>query len=312
MKRVEFLRHAGLLGLSAIFHKPLLQAASGLRFSQKLFLPTCIVVPEETAGPYPLNLSGNMAYYRQNIAEDRQGSPLHFQMTIVNINDNCNPIVGARVDAWHCDKDGYYSGYTTNAHLGQQNHIGETFCRGIQITDANGQVNFTTIFPGWYPGRTAHIHFRVYLGGHLEATSQFTFPVDIKNQLYTSNALYSVWGADPVNPSADGIFSSPSGAWQTLQLMDLTVNTDGSHNGTITVGVDAPVTTVCSTQPIITGNVEVCQTSSNTYSVPAVTNATYQWTITGGSIISGQNTNSVTVQWTTGTAGTLNILQVNP
>lgn len=313
VSRQMFLKRLTTFGAVASVSNPLTLLANTLKSVPAPFQPTCVVVPTETAGPFPLNLSNDMAYYRRVINEDKQGATMNVNMTFVNVNDACSPIVGARIDFWHCDKDGYYSGFTTNAHLGSQNHVGETFCRGIQISDANGQVTFTSIFPGWYPGRTGHVHFRVYLGGTLEATSQFTFPIAAKNAVYTTNSLYSIWGADPKDPQDDNIFNTPAGVWQTLQLV--TMETDaatGEINCAITVGVDAPVQTICSSQPIITGNVSVCELGTNTYAVTPVTNATYLWTVTGGTIVSGQNNHTVTVQWDTGIAGSLNIQQVNP
>ena len=102
-------------------------------------------------------------------------------LAIVDINSDCAPLSGARVDVWHCDALGAYSGYqqpgvdTTN----------ETFCRRIQLADAAGQVSFQTIYPGWYEGRITHVHFQVFLENGLAATSQIAFPQEITNAVYT-------------------------------------------------------------------------------------------------------------------------------
>jgi protocatechuate 3,4-dioxygenase beta subunit len=124
----------------------------------------CVLIPEEMAGPYPLDLSGSEQFFRTDITEGKEGLPMTLTMAIVDVNSDCAPLAGARVDLWHCDALGVYSGY-------QQPGVdatSETFCRGIQLADANGQVTFQTIFPGWYQGRITHVHFQVFLEGGLE------------------------------------------------------------------------------------------------------------------------------------------------
>lgn len=182
----------------------------------------CALIPSETAGPYPLDLSSDETYFRTDLREEQAGADHRVRLRIIG-NANCLPMANCRVDFWHCNVDGYYSGYTTSAHLGQQNHVGERFLRGIQMTDANGEVEFLTKFPGWYPGRTCHIHFQVYLNSMLQVTSQFCYPTAEKNALLTSIAPYTTWGADPLAPSQDGIFSNGYALQEaTLELNTLT------------------------------------------------------------------------------------------
>lgn len=104
--------------------------------------------------------------------------PTTLTVSLVDVDAGCAPISGARVDVWHCDADGAYSGF--------QQAQGETFCRGIQLTDDNGQVTFQTIYPGWYPGRITHIHFQVFFGDGQAATSQIAFPEDVTEAVYAS------------------------------------------------------------------------------------------------------------------------------
>src|SRR4030081_2975205 len=92
--------------------------------------------------------------------------PLVFFISLQNLSNNsgCSPLAGAYVDIWHCDVKGIYSDeptYNPGGGTGNVNTSGQKFLRGYQITDSNGQVQFTTIFPGWYSGRTIHIHVRV-------------------------------------------------------------------------------------------------------------------------------------------------------
>jgi len=141
---------------------------------------SCVLIPEETAGPFPLDLSGSEEFFRNDITEGRPGVPLTLTLALVDVEAGCAPIEGARVDVWHCDADGVYSGHQQPA----VDTTGETFCRGIQVSDADGRVSFQTIYPGWYPGRITHIHFQVYLGSGLTATSQIAFPEEVTAAVY--------------------------------------------------------------------------------------------------------------------------------
>lgn len=194
----------------------------------------CVLIPQETAGPFPLNLSTNQDYFRQDITEGKTGQPLNLKLKVVNINDGCAPISQARVDVWHCDADGVYSGYANQN--GGVNAQGQTFCRGIQLSDANGEVSFLTIYPGWYPGRATHIHFQVYLNNGLIATSQLAFPEEI-NQVVHQTGVYTSQGQNPTKNTDDGIFRSPADALQ-YQLATTTQNTTtGGYDAFLKVGI---------------------------------------------------------------------------
>lgn len=112
---------------------------------------SCVLIPEETAGPYPLfsDIASASTYMREDITEGKTGVPLRLLLTFVNVGASCAPITDALIYAWHCDKDGAYSGYSQPG----SNTVGQTFCRGVQMTDSTGLVRFTTIYPGWYSGR---------------------------------------------------------------------------------------------------------------------------------------------------------------
>lgn len=105
------------------------------------------------------------------------GIPLTLTLQLVNTNLSCTPLAGYAVYLWHCTREGTYSMYSTGL-------TGETFLRGVQQADANGQLSFTTIFPGCYDGRYPHMHFEVYpslaaatTASNAVLTSQLTFPV---------------------------------------------------------------------------------------------------------------------------------------
>ncbi|HEX4852427.1 MAG TPA: intradiol ring-cleavage dioxygenase [Puia sp.] len=195
---------------------------------------TCYTSPEETAGPYPFDLSSNSAMFRSDITEGKEGIPLTLILTIVNSNNNCTVIPNARVDIWHCDKDGYYSEYNEPGYLGQENNTGKTFLRGIQIADSNGQVKFITIYPGWYQGRATHIHVEVFVSSVLKKTTQLAFPDKLNQEVYTTS-LYAGHGQNTsvADNEADGIFADSL----SEELLTLSGDTSNGFSANFQIGV---------------------------------------------------------------------------
>jgi protocatechuate 3,4-dioxygenase beta subunit len=165
---------------------------------------SCTVTDTETDGPYPLYASRGSSIQRVDITDGKTGLPLSMTIVIRNVNDSCNVLANARVDVWHCDKDGYYSGYSNSGYLGTQNNTAAVFCRGLQYTDTAGQAKFTTIYPGWYTGRVTHIHAQVYVGTTLKLTTQIAFPDAVNTAVYKTS-LYSTHGQNSITNSGDNI-----------------------------------------------------------------------------------------------------------
>ncbi len=154
----------------------------------------CVLTPELTEGPYFLD--GDLI--RQDITDGRPGAPLRLKI-LVNNATTCQPLSSAAVDIWHCDAHGYYSGIEGN-NPGPDSDaalIEEAadlrFLRGIQLTDETGVAEFQTIYPGWYMGRTLHIHMKVsedgeagktYEGGTTSHTGQLFFDDAISEQVF--------------------------------------------------------------------------------------------------------------------------------
>jgi len=138
--------------------------------------PDCVLTPEQEEGPFYIDF----ARVRQDIVEDRSGVPLALTVAVVDSN-TCKPIHNAAVDVWHCDALGIYSGEPS------EGSVGKTYLRGIQLTDGNGQVEFTTIYPGQYPGRTTHIHVKVHVGGHRGNGAYSGGHVSHTGQLFTDD-----------------------------------------------------------------------------------------------------------------------------
>lgn len=224
MERKDFLKGIGLAGLGTILPLPKVDA------STPDLGKSCVLIPSETEGPFPLDLTENNTYFRQDIRETQTGVRLNLKMKIVGL-ENCLPMQNVRVNIWHCTKDGLYSGYSQNNNQGQ---AGLTYLRGWQMTNANGEVDFTTIFPGWYTGRVCHIHFQVYVSSIYRAVSQLTFPIETKNALYAANSGLYTKGADALTPSQDNIFSDG----YTYQMATLTANADGSYDSYLEVTVN--------------------------------------------------------------------------
>jgi len=154
----------------------------------------CAVTPTEVVGPYP-SLTDLM---RSDIREGKSGTPLTLTLMVVNTNSACAPVAGANVEIWQCDATGNYSQYGTQTS--------QTYLRGIQTTDGNGQVTFTTIYPGWYQGRATHIHVEVVRNGASVKVTQIAFPESVNDAVYGTGA-YAPRGSNPTRNTADGIFA---------------------------------------------------------------------------------------------------------
>lgn len=154
----------------------------------------CSLQAETTEGPYYIDPD----LIRSDITEARSGTPLTLRLQVVTAD--CRPIRNARVDVWHCDADGAYSGVSSRTG----DFSGQTFLRGTQFSDAQGITTFQSIYPGWYPGRTPHIHYKVFLDQRTALTSQIFFPDATNDTVYASGGAYRNGPADRSN-AHDGI-----------------------------------------------------------------------------------------------------------
>ena len=133
---------------------------------------TCVLAPEQTEGPYYIASEK----LRRDITEGRAGVPLLLRLFVVDAS-TCKPIRGAAVDIWHADALGVYSGFGSGSG-------NRTFMRGIQKTDASGLARFRSVWPGWYQGRTVHIHVKVHVGGNVVHTGQLYFPDSVTDKVF--------------------------------------------------------------------------------------------------------------------------------
>ena len=180
----------------------------------------CVLSPEMTEGPYYIANEK----IRRNITEGMPGTPLALQLTVVNAS-TCKPIKGAAVDIWHADAAGAYSGEQSNGT------VGRTFMRGIQRTDARGLARFDTVYPGWYTGRTVHIHVKVHVGGNVIHTGQLFFN-DALTDIAFKKAPYSARPARDVRNAQDSIYQS-GGSRSVLKVR----KNGAAYVGAISMGV---------------------------------------------------------------------------
>jgi protocatechuate 3,4-dioxygenase beta subunit len=170
---------------------------------------SCVLTPELTQGPFFLTDHPNAS----NLVQDREGTPLTLALTVVG--RSCAPVDGARVDIWHCDAAGEYAGVGGGPPIegggeGAATRTNDqTWCQGYQDAGADGRVRFTTIYPGWYPGRAVHIHVKVFAGGDAVHTGQLFFPDGLSEALF-SNPPYR--GAPDTTNEADAIYASGGAA----------------------------------------------------------------------------------------------------
>ncbi len=197
-------------------------------------VPTCVARPALTAGPYFVDERLNRSDIRSDPTDGsvREGAPLRLAFNVSQITAaGCTALPGAIVDVWHCDAQGVYSDVIDRSF----NTIGQKFLRGYQETDENGRVQFLTIYPGWYNGRTVHIHFKIRTAldaAGYEFTSQLFFDDAYTDQVYTQEP-YASTGPRTVRNSQDGIFQQGGG-----QLtLTVTEDSDG-YMANFDIGLD--------------------------------------------------------------------------
>lgn len=212
----------------------------------------CTVIPEETAGPYPGDGSNRNAngvanalalagIVRSDIRASvggatgvAEGIPLTIRLKVVNVAAGCAPAAGVAVYLWHCTREGGYSMYSSGI-------VGENYLRGVQEADSQGDISFTTIFPGCYDGRMPHVHFEVYpslaragSAANKIKTSQFTFPTAVLNEAYASSGYSaSVRNLAQLSYASDMVFADGT----ALQMASVSGNAAQGYVVTLAVGV---------------------------------------------------------------------------
>lgn len=192
---------------------------------------SCALTPEETEGPYWFDVDS----VRSDIREDETGSNLRVGVRVRDAA-SCDALANSVVEIWHADAEGNYSGFDSGSGGGggpgggSSSLSGTTYLRGSQVTNADGIVEFLTVYPGWYQGRAVHIHAKVHLNNSTLLTTQFFFDEDFTDAVYTGEP-YASRGTRTTSNSDDNIFDD-------RLLLTLSKDGDGSL-GLITLDVDA-------------------------------------------------------------------------
>lgn len=217
---------------------------------------SCVADPTETAGPYPadgtntangsvVNTLVASGVVRSDIRSSfgsstttAPGIPLVLTINLVNVNASCSALSGYAIYLWHCSAAGKYSLYDVPA---------ENYLRGVQVTDSNGQLTFTTIFPGCYSGRYPHMHFEVYRsvstatqGSNSLLTSQMCMPRDAASAVYSANSTVyagSTANLAQVTIASDNVFGDNTTAQIAAQTPSLTGSASAGYTGSITIGM---------------------------------------------------------------------------
>lgn len=216
---------------------------------------SCTAAASETAGPYPADGTNTSSGATSDVltasgivrsdirssfissTTQAQGVLTTLTLTLVNTNSSCAPLSGYAIYLWHCDRDGNYSLYTAAA---------ESYLRGVQVTDANGQVTFTTIFPGCYSGRWPHMHFEVFAslaaattGRNAVLTSQLAVPSAACSAVYPYATGYttSVNNFAAVSLSTDNVFSDNTSAQMAAMTPTMTGSISAGYTATATIGI---------------------------------------------------------------------------
>ncbi len=188
----------------------------------------CRLTPQSTEGPFYFDPS----LVRADITEGRPGAPVDLALKVVGTG--CSPIAGARIDLWHADALGQYSGYLGQGDDRTISTRGGTFMRGTQVSDAEGRARFRTVYPGWYRGRTPHYHFKVILDRGAALTGQIYFPDEVSAAIYRDREPYRDRpGRQDTTNRNDGLFRR--GGEATVAM--LTEDT-GRFRAALTLGID--------------------------------------------------------------------------
>lgn len=212
-------------------------SSAPLRPTRAVETMACVSRPALTEGPF----FEDELLFRSDIRTDpgtggvSAGVPLTLTLNIFSTSgSDCIPLSGAIVDIWHCDAAGNYSDEPAGA--GNGNTLGLKNLRGYQLTDSNGSVTFTTIYPGWYSGRTVHIHYKVRLFAGATRTYDFTsqlfFDDTLTDQVYTQ-APYNSRGTRNTRNSNDGIYQSGGSAL----ILSLAPDGRGGYTSTWDIGL---------------------------------------------------------------------------
>jgi protocatechuate 3,4-dioxygenase beta subunit len=200
----------------------------------------CVLTAEQEQGPFYVAVDD----VRSDIVLAQTGLPLKLTITIINAK-TCKPLEHAAIDVWQCNADGIYSDESS------EDTLGTTYLRGVQFTDKHGQVQFRTIYPGHYSGRTTHIHLKAHIhsadsdgkltGGHVAHTGQM-FPPDAVNTEVYKLSPYDTETATIVTHAEDRVWTTQHGSESQIRVTKLGNRLTKGLAGHITLAVNPSAT----------------------------------------------------------------------
>lgn len=216
LSRRELLESLASGGAAMVVPPGWLRGAAGrLVAPGGVVLPACVVRPAQTEGPYFVASALDRSDIRSDPGDGAlsEGAPLRLTFRVSRLDDgSCAPLPGALVDVWQCDALGVYSG--VRDFNGRFDTTGKAFLRGHQVTGPEGVASFRTIYPGWYEGRTVHIHFKIRTDPAsprgTEFTSQLYFDDALSDRVFT-RPPYAAKAGHRTRNEADGIFRRGGG-----------------------------------------------------------------------------------------------------
>lgn len=219
--------------LAAIASAPTLKAPGQARDTNGVSAqPSCVLTPQQTEGPYFVDEKLERSDVRPdtNTGAVSEGAPLRLGLVLTQVTaTECLALPNAKIDIWQCDARGVYSDVRDNNWGSSQ---GQNFLRGYQMTDERGAVEFTTVYPGWYQGRTVHIHFKVRTeDGRETMTSQLYFDDALSDEVFAQEP-YAQKGGRRMRNSQDGIYRQNG----SQLLVPVTAEGDG-YAGQFNLGV---------------------------------------------------------------------------
>jgi protocatechuate 3,4-dioxygenase beta subunit len=192
----------------------------------------CALYPSQTLGP----CYSAMPPTREDISGGLGGLPMRLSFLVVR-SDGCTPVPNASVDIWHSGSNGIYSAFptSTTCNPGTMDVLSLNFCRGVQVTNAMGRADFSTVFPGWYTGRTLHIHFTVRVNGRAYVTSQLYFEDALAEEILAQGD-YKARGKRDTNNARDTQFKT-GGATPEQVIFSTAKRADGALHAWKTLSV---------------------------------------------------------------------------
>lgn len=219
---------------------------------------TCIADPTETNGPYPADGTNTASGSTSNVlttsgivrsdirssfinsTTTADGVALEITLQLVDVNTGCAAIEGAAIYVWHCNAAGKYSLYSSGITT-------ESYLRGVQVTDSEGKVTFTTIYPACYSGRWPHMHFEIFTGGLTSAStgktasliSQLAMPAATNTAVFTGDSRYtaSIANYNAITLSSDNVFGDNTSAQLAQMTPTLSGSATAGYTATAVIGL---------------------------------------------------------------------------